>query len=830
MRAPLSWLREYADLPDVPASEIAAALIRAGFEVEGVDSYGADVSGVVVGQVLEVEELSGFKKPIRYCALDFGGARSFVVCGASNFVAGDKVAVAVPGSTLPMGEISARKTYGRTSEGMICSSRELGLGNEHEGILVLPADAPLGADVAGYLRLRDQVLDVAVTPDRGYAFSIRGLAREAATAFGVPFRDPAERTGTGPASSASTASTASTGPAQAVRVQAPDGCDRYVAQLVTGVDPSAPTPMEMQRRLLLAGMRPISLAVDVTNYVLLELGQPLHAFDRQKLAGAITVRRARAGERLPTLDGVDRELHPEDLLIADDAGPLALAGVMGGASSEVGAGTTDVVLESAHFHPVTVARTSRRHRLSSEASRRFERGVDPALPVLAAQIAADLLIRFGGGTAAGSTDVGAAPEVASIAFPVALAGRIAGRDVQADTVTRRLTEVGCTVAEGSAESLPVTPPSWRPDLREPVDLVEEVLRLEGFDTIPSVLPQAPAGRGLTQEQRLRRQLSRTVAAAGYTEVLTMPFLSDDVWDAFGLEPDDARRRTVRLANPLAGTEASLRSCLLPGLLQALKLNVGRGHPDVALFEMGLVFRSGSEPVRAPSLPVTRRPAAEQLALLDAALPEQPRRLAAVLAGVREQAGWWGQSRDATWADAVELARSVATAISVPVDLSADRHAPWHPGRCARIGASGRLIGHAGELHPRTVAALGLPARTCAVELDVDVLLAAAPEAVRGPAVSAYPVATADVALVVDEQLPAASVQTALQDGAGPLLESVRLFDVYAGEQVGAGRRSLAFALRFRAPDRTLTAEEIAAARDAAVAAAAERTGAVLRGG
>ncbi|GAC1332640.1 MAG: phenylalanine--tRNA ligase subunit beta [Mycobacteriales bacterium] len=820
MRVPLSWLRSYADLPAaLPATELAAALVRAGLEVERVESVGRDVSGVVVGEVLDVEELSGFKKPVWFVHVDVGQGPRGIVCGASNYAVGDRVPVALPGAVLPGGfTISARETYGRLSDGMMASGRELGLSDDHSGILVLDAGAPVGADAVEVLELRDDVLDIAVTPDRGYCLSVRGVAREAATACGVAFRDPG-------LVDVATAS----GSAYEVRVEDAVGCDRYVARAITGLDPTAPSPLWLRRRLALTGMRSISLAVDVTNHVLLDLGQPLHAFDRAKLAGPIVVRRARAGERITTLDGVDRALDPQDLVIADDTGPVALAGVMGGATAEIDAGTTEIVIESAHFDPVTVARTSRRHKLSSEASRRYERGVDDGLSAAAAETAVRLLVSLGGARDAGGvTDVDARRARSAITLPLDQPGRVAGRAYPAEVVRQRLVDVGCRVS-GSDARLAAEPPSWRPDLVEPIDLVEEVLRLEGYDAIPAALPPAPAGRGLTRTQRQRRLVGRTLAAAGYVEVLSPPFVAPSMWDALGLASDDSRRQAVELLNPLTEAESQLQTTLLPGLLAALARNVGRGTPDVALYEVNPVFLPRPGSAAAPRPPLDRRPGADELAALDASLPDQPTHAAVALTGLREPGGWWGAGRAAEWADAVEAMRLVAARLGVPVVVEQGQQAPWHPGRCAALRVGAEIVGYAGELHPRVVAALGLPTRTCAGEVDLEPLLAAGVAVLEAPRVSAYPPAAQDVALVVDTAVPAGAVEAALRAGAGELLESIRLFDVYAGPQVGAGRTSLAYALRFRAPDRTLTVEEVTALRDQAVAEAARRTGAVLRG-
>ena len=818
MRVPLSWLHAHIELPSASAQELADRLTAAGLKVERIDRVGEHISGVVVAAVVDIEEVPGQKKPIRWVTLDDGSDRRQVICGATNFVVGDRIAYARPPATLPGGfTIEKKRAYGHESDGMICSERELGIGDDHSGILVLTGDLPLGADVVDTLALRDVVLDIAVNPDRGYALSVRGVARELAIAYGIDYDDP----GAKPVA-------AYDAPGWDVVVDDPSGCDRYVARLLTGLDPAAPSPQWLQRRLALAGMRPISLAVDVTNHVMLDLGQPLHAFDRSRLRGPIVVRRARAGERIRTLDDADRALDPSDLVITDDSGPIAIAGVMGGASTEIDASTTDIVLESAHFDAISVAYTARRHRLPSEASRRFERGVDDALAPVAADAALELLTRLGGAkSAAAGTDVDLRPARPVIEMNASLPSRLAGVDYAADTVTRRLVDVGCEV-DGS-DLLRVRPPSWRPDLRRDVDLVEEVVRLEGYDQLPVTVPAAPAGRGLTRRQRLRRTASRAIAAAGYVEVVTYPFVSDAIAAQLMLADDDARRPSVRVANPVSDEEPYLRPTLLPGLLAALARNVGRGFNDVALYETGPVFRRVGEPRPAVRLPVEVRPSAEQFAQLEAALPYQPTHIAVALTGARERAGWWGSGRAASWADAVEAARSVASAVGLDIDVRADVHAPWHPGRCAALEVDRQLVGHAGELHPRVVEALGLPPRTSAMELRLDYLLDAAPEELTAPLISPFPPASFDLALVVAAATPAAAVAAAVRDGAGTLLEALRLFDVYSGEQLGEGRKSLAFAVRLRAPDRTLTADEVAQVRAAALAEAARRCDATLRG-
>ncbi|MFC8349423.1 phenylalanine--tRNA ligase subunit beta [Streptomyces sp. NPDC057280] len=836
MRVPLSWLREYVDLPATETGrDVQAKLISAGLEVETVEQLGDGLKGpLVVGQVLTIEELEGFKKPIRFCTVDVGTANGTgepqeIVCGARNFAVGDKVVVVLPGAELPGGfAISARKTYGKTSHGMICSSDELGMGDDGtKGIIVLPPETEVGKDAIELLELVDEVLDIAVTANRGDCLSIRGVARETAIAYGLPLRDPALLDVPGPNAYG-----------YPVQVSEPFGCDRFTARTVSGLSPEARSPIWLKRRLQKVGMRPISLAVDITNYVMMELGQPLHAYDRGLVQGTIGVRRAAEGEEIVTLDGAKRKLHSEDLVITDDRGPIGLAGVMGGANTEIadheeGEGTTDVVIEAAHFDAVSIARTARRHKLSSEASRRFERGVDPAAAAAAAQRTVDLLVLLAGGTAdAGVTEVVAPSAPHTITMPADHPDRVAGVEYGRETVVRRLQEVGCDVY--GQDELIVTVPSWRPDLTEVNDLAEEVIRLEGYENLPSTLPKPPSGRGLTHRQRLHRRVGRALAGAGYVEAPNYPFIGEQVFDQLLLEADDPARRVVKLTNPLNDEEPALRTTLLPGLLGALRRNDGRGSHDLALFETGLVFLPRAEQKIAAALPVDRRPTDEEIAELNAALPEQPRHVAAVLAGAREQAGWWGKGRPADWADAIEAARAVAREAGVELIVRGGQYGPWHPGRCAELvvvaeGAE-KVVGHAGELHPRVVKAFGLPARTCAMELDLDALEAVGDDTPQAPAISTFPVATQDVALVVDRFVPHADVEAALREGAGELLEGIRLFDVYENaEQLGDGKKSLAYALRFRAGDRTLTVDEASAARDAAVALAGERTGAVLRG-
>jgi phenylalanyl-tRNA synthetase beta chain len=836
----VSWLIEHLDAGEVGPQELADAFVRIGIEVDDVRPLGEVTGPLVVGRVVEIEELTGFKKPIRFCRVETGeevpegedsdeedegphGIRTRgIVCGATNFVEGDLVVVALPGSVLPGGfAIAQRKTYGRVSDGMICSARELGLGDDHAGILVLPSStASPGDDAREVLGLDDTVLDLVPTPDRGYALSVRGLARELACALDVPFGDPAALDLPEPE-----------GEAWPVRIEDEVGCTRFVLRRVTGLDATAPTPWWMRRRLLLAGIRSISLSVDVTNYVMLELGHPLHAFDTVSVKGDLVVRRAEPGEKLTTLDDIERTLDPDDMVIADDSGVISLAGTMGGATTEISPDSTDVLLEAAHWDPPSISRTARRHKLFSEAAKRFERFTDPQLCAAAVELAARLLRRYGEGSIRpGRTDVGHVEPMAPVTMPIDLPDRVAGVRYERGVTVRRLGQIGCKVQVGTSDEgaaqVTAVPPSWRGDLLQPADLVEEVLRLEGYDSIPSTLPAAPPGTGLTETQRRRRTVSRALAEAGYVEVLPFPFMSATTWDAFGLAEDDVRRHTVKVRNPLEADKDQMASSLLPGLLETLQRNVSRGFRDVALFHVGQVVLPSAAPVPMPELGVASRPTDEELAQLEAAVPAQPLHVAVVLAGQRTRSGWWGDGEQANWADAVQAARTVGAAAGIQLRVRAADLTPWHPGRCAQLLVGDWPVGHAGELHPKVVEALGLPRRTVVMELDLDAI--PLPDSRPAPAVSPYPPVLLDVALVADAKVPAAELAEAITAGGGELLENVTLFDAFTGDQVGAGKRSLAYKLRFRAPDRTLTVEEATKARDAAVAEAASRFGAVLR--
>ena len=864
-RIPLTWLGEHVELPaTASALEVATDLSRLGLEEEAL--FGAQVTGpLVVGRVLElVKEPQKNGKTINWVRVDVGPEHNEdaddpkdpqpgrerpsrgIVCGAHNFEGGDLVVVSLPGTVLP-GDfaIAARKTYGHTSDGMICSGEELGLGPDpagEDGIIVLGRGHAAGLtgepgdDAIALLGLADEVVEINVTPDRGYCFSMRGVAREYSHATDAAYTDPATTVET----TATPGEDAGVGVrlADDAPLEGADGCTRFVALGVQGVDPSAQTPRWMARRLTLAGMRPISLIVDVTNYVMLDLGQPLHAYDAAKLVGPITVRRARRGEQLTTLDDVTRTLDPEDLLITDAGGDgdrvLGLAGVMGGEDTEVSATTTDIVLEAATFDPVTVARTARRHRLPSEASKRFERGVDPQLPLIAAHRAAQLIVEHGGGTiAAQVTDEGSATAPAPITAGLRDAERIVGIPYTDAQVTGSLEAIGCTLAHGAEGELTVTPPSWRPDLEIREDLVEEIARLVGYAQIPSELPTAPGGRGLTVAQRARRAARRALAEVGLIEVNSAPFVAPAIHDRLRYAEADARREAVRILNPLSEDEPLLRTELLQTLLPVARRNLGRGEEQIAIFQRGSVFRARSGQGSAPVPAAAQRPSEQELEQILAALPAQTSALASVIGGASGPDSWQGEPAPWGWADALDLARRAAAAVGAELEVRQTEHAPFHPGRAAELrvrtdSGDGLAVGAAGELHPAVIKEFGLPARTAAFELDLEAVIAAAPAVVRAEPVPTYPPAKEDFAFVVDESVPASAVEAAIVVGAGDLAERVHLFDVFTGEQIGEGKKSLAFAIRLRSTEGTLTAEQIGETRQRIIAAVESAVGGELR--
>jgi len=817
VKVPLSWLREFAHIPEsLGAAEIEEAFVSVGFEVEGVEEQGSDLSGpLVVGKVISIEAVEGQKKPIRYVGVDCGeGETRYVICGATNFGIDDLVVVSLPGAVLPGGfEIAARQTYGHTSNGMICSSKELGLGDDHSGIIVLAEGTP-GADAIELLQINDLIFDVAVNPDRGYALSIRGLARELAASVRAGYVDPASKVDL-------TEFELNKAGIQ-VTIDDPSAASVIYIRTLQDFNPNAKTPLWMSRRIEKCGMRSISLAVDVTNYVMLELGQPLHAFDSAKIDGSLHIGRADREQEFKTLDGQLRKLGSTNLVVADDSQLLALAGTMGGLDCEVTESTTGLAIEAARFDPISVAKNSRFHKLSSEASRRFERAVDPELAAIASARASALLIELGGAKFVGSATAGVVPAMQSITFNPHFVSQLLGIEVPLTTVQSHLELVGCVVEKEAEDQWLVTPPTWRSDLVNSSDLVEEVGRLVGLNSIVGTLPTGRANATLSPLQYRKRGVAQYLASLGFSEVFNYPFVNQEMVETLGFT--GARAASFKVANPMSDQAPLLRTHLLPGLLDATKRNLNRGAKDIAIFEIGTVFRDVTKLAHVAPVPTTSRPSAETIANIYASVPAQPLFVGGVVAGGLDRDGWWGTGRSFDWSDATSMALSIIELTGNVGTIVQSDLAPWHPGRCAEIQVAGKAVAHAGELHPRVLEALGLPERTCAFAVILSELPVVASKSAKP--IFTMPAATQDVSLIVSKSVPAAAVEAALVAGAGPLLESINLFDRY--ESLGEEKVSLAFTLTFRASDRTLTADEVSRYREDAVLSAATTCGVVVR--
>ena len=816
MRTPLSWIKEFVDIPaSITAEEISDALIRVGFEVEEIVEKGSDLTGpLLFAKVLSIEEITEFKKPIRYVGIDCGeGKTRFVICGATNFVVGDLVVAALPGAVLPGDfKIGARETYGKTSNGMICSARELGIGDDHTGIMVLnPNDVEIGANAVIDLQINDVIFDIAINPDRGYALSIRGIAREVAGALGLKFNDPVD--------ALRNLKFVESGEGVRAKIADPATASVFYLRTLTSFDPKATTPLWMRRRIEKMGMRSISLVVDVTNYVMLELGQPLHAFDSSKIKGGLTIKRAGTVQAFTTLDGQVRQLDPDDLMVSDDEKPLAIAGVMGGALSEISETTIDIALEAVRFDPISIAKSSRRHKISSEASRRFERSVDPSLAEFASARFVQLLSAHSSAQHVATVVDGQARYAPVVVIDPAKISTILGFEISAKKVAETLRVVGCDVDE---ESFSVDPPSWRSDLLTTSDFAEEVARMIGYDKIPSLLPPRPLHATLTRDQKRRRAIAAMLASRGLAEVQSFPFTNQATIDSMGFLGE--RAATYRLANPMSEEFPLMRVHLVPGLIEVAQRNISRGARDFAIFEMGSIFRSSKKLVPAIAPPLLQRPAQHLIEEIFASVPPQAYHVAGLLVGKVEKEDWQGKSRDYNWADAVACAEDILELCNLKWSVARSDFAPWHPGRCAELIIDGKAVAHAGELHPRILAAYGLPERSVAFAVALSALTQS--QLVHPTTVGTMPAALQDVALIVDATVSALSVEAALREGAGALLESITCFDRY--DKIGDGKISLAFTLTFRAPDRTLTGEEVSAMREAATAVASAKCGAVLR--
>jgi phenylalanyl-tRNA synthetase beta chain len=794
MRVPLSWLRDFTPV-DASVDEMVRALNQLGLEVDGVETPGEGVDGVLVARVLAVAKHPNADK-LSLVDVDTGDGETRVVCGAPNVVVGMVVPYAPVGVRLPGGlTLERREIRGQVSEGMILSARELGLGDDHDGILGLDPDASVGADVRQVLGLDDVVFDLAITPNRPDAMSIVGVARELAAHFDQPFTvlEPSVSTSGPP-----------TGELASLVVEAPERCPRYVARVASVK--LGPSPAWLARRLVLAGMRPISNVVDVTNYVLVERGQPLHAFDRSRLGGpGIVVRLAEAGERMTTLDGVERVLTAADLLICDgERAPQAIAGIMGGRTAEVSGSTTEVLLESAYFEPTGVGKTSRRLGLRSESSARFERGTDPDGVLAGADRACELFAEVAGATVAPEAlDEYPQPFVRPrIEVRTERVNAVLGTDLSPAKVRDVLRPLEIDI-EGKGKTFRAVPPSFRPDLEREIDLVEEVARRIGFDAIGRTIPRSGEAGGLTRRQHDRRLVADALVGLGVMEAMTISLVAPDDQARFGLTG------AIEVTNPLRAEESVLRMALVPSLLLAAAFNAAHGQTDVALFELGAVFGP---------------PAAGEV------LPDEREHVAAVLAGtVRRRPV--EDDRPVDVYDAVDLVRGLEQALELAdLRVVAGDGPGYEPGRCAAVHLDGAVIGQVGEVATEVLRAVRLRGPVVAFELDAGALYAGTRREARFREVSTFPPSAVDLAFVVAEAVPAAAVATTLQAAVGDLLEEVRLFDTFRSDALNAeGRKSLAFGLRFRAPDRTLTDAEVGELRREAIDAVIRDHDAELRG-
>jgi phenylalanyl-tRNA synthetase beta chain len=786
MKVTLSWLCDFAPFDGDPVV-LGEAMSDLGMAVEDLVRVGEGLDGIVVARVLETRPIEGAKK-IHLVVVDAGDGQPLEVgCGAFNMQVGDLVALATVGTVMPGGmEIGRRKMAGVVSNGMLCSTRELGLGDDQAGIMLLPPHLEPGTPFREAMGIvPDVVYDLEINPNRPDAMSVAGVARDLAARLGLPFSRPEPAVVELPADAVSKVS---------VEILDPDLCGRFEARVLRGVQVGPGDPA-LAARLAALGMRSINNVVDVSNYVMLELGQPNHPYDLAKVAGpGFRVRRARDGEQLTTLDEVTRTLTSADLLICDAADqPVGLAGIMGGGNSEIDGGTTDVLLEMAWFHPIGIVKSSRRLKLASEASARFVKGTDPEVIDLAMRRFAQLLAPSGARLESGRAvaDGQLPPLRPVVRVRTAHVTRVLGQDLGADRVADLLDPIGFTTRAADVD-LDVVIPPWRYDCATEIDVIEEVARHHGYSALGTTVPKGELTGGLTPRQTERRALRRSLTGRGLTEAMPLPFLAPGELSRCGL-PDDG----ITIANPLVAEQSVLRTSLLPGLVGAVAYNWSHRNHGVSLFEVGHVFRRSLEP--------------------SAALPDEREQLGAVLAG-----------RDA--ADGVHLWRAVAEALGVSgARLENAEVAGLHPTRAARVFVAEVLVGQVGELDPAVLDAHGIGERVAYLEVDLDTLLAL-PHGDRSyRPFSLYPSSDVDLAFEVDDDVPASVVEDAVRRAGGELLWSVELFDVYRGPGVADGRRGLAYRLRLQAPDRTLTDADVAAVRDATVAAAAQATGASLRG-
>jgi len=804
MRVSMKWLRELVPV-ELPVPELVDLLDMTGTKVEAVHAAGVSVDGVVVGRILTRERHPEADK-LWVTTVDVGASEPLqIVCGAQNFEAGDLVPVAVVGATLPNGlTIKKAKLRGVTSEGMNCSAAELGMGADHSGLLILPADAPVGMPFFEYKGTADTVLELEVTPNRPDCLSMAGVAREVGAVTNAAARIPAST----PVESGEPVSVS-----VGVTIEDAALCPRYTARLIRGVK-IGPSPEWLAERVAASGARSISNVVDVTNYVMFELGQPLHAFDAATIAveagrHTINVRAARAGERLTTLDGQERELSADTLLITDATGPIALAGVMGGATTEVTDATVDILLESACFAPASVGRTSRRLALFSEASQRFERGVDPNACLAALDRAAQLLAEVSGGDVApGIIDVYPAPVLPiDVTLRVVRANELLGTDLDSGIITGILGRLGLNVA-ADGDALVVTVPTFRPDLTREADLIEEVVRVYGMERVASTLP-AGRGRvgGLSRDQVLTERIGAALRGAGLNEAITWSFGDPTDIEVLGWSLAE-EEMPVRLLNPMSGDQSELRATTLPGMLRAVRHNRNRGVADVHLYEVGAVWTTAS----------------------GRKLPKERTVVAGVLAGSWNRPGWNETPPALDLFDAKGVLESVIEDLGVARFKLRATDLPWlQPGRSAEVLVGGEVIGWVGEAHPDVLEVFECTGPVAVFEVALKPLLKGARDVRTFVDLPRFPGVKMDLALLVGEDITAERAEQSIRSAGGKLLESARLFDVYRGEGVPAGSKSMAYSLVYRDPERTLTSAEVEQAHDKLVRKVTGALGGQVRG-
>jgi phenylalanyl-tRNA synthetase beta chain len=809
MKVLLSWLREFAPLEGDPV-ELGEQLSDLGMTVEALDRIGEGLDGIVVAEVLATRPHPNADK-VQLVDVDLGDGEALQIgCGAFNMAAGDLVPLATIGTTMPNGmEIGRRKLRGEWSNGMLCSAREIGLGDDHGGIMILPPGLPLGAPFTEAMGIeRDVLYDLEVNPNRPDAMSVAGVARDLAARRGVPFTPLTSTVDEVPAELLDRVS---------VEILDPDLCGRFAARVLRNIT-VGPSAAAIARRLTLMGMRPINSVVDASNYVMLELGQPNHPYDFGRVRGSgIRVRRARHGETMVTLDGVERKLLGDDLLICDAQDrPIGIAGIMGGAATEIDDATTDVLLEMAWFLPLAIAKTSRRLKLRSEASARFDKGADPEVIDLAFRRFAQLLAPGGARLEAGTVDaLGQLPDRSPVRVRAARVNSVLGSDLAPGEMVDLLAPIGfqATPVTGKSSELDVVVPSWRYDSSTEIDVVEEVGRMHGYSALGKTLPASAHTGRLTERQLERRRLRTLLAGLGLSEAMPLPFLAPGQLERCGL-PDDG----IEIANPLVAEESVLRTSLLPGLVGALATNAARRNTGVRLWEIGHVFRRPGGDGTGADVPVIRDADRKGGASSDDELPDEGEALAVAIGG-----------GDA--ADAVHVWRAIEEALVVEgVRVVNAELAGLHPTRAARlVGPDDEAVGAVGEIDPAVLERHSIGERVGWLEIDLDVLLALPHgQPVHRP-VSRFPSSDIDLAFEVDEAVSATDVEATLRSAAGERLAWVKLFDVYRGVGITEGRRSLAFTLRLEALDHTLTDAEVAQVRQACIDAVHSTHNATLRG-